>query len=274
MSDTPAAPQDGDRSFLPAMGRPALLPLYDPMTLLLGARSAHRRLLAGAGIGPGSRVLEIGCGTGNLVLAVQRAHPRASVTGLDPDPDALALARRKAVRAGLEVRLDRGFADRLPYPDGSVDRVLSAFMLHHLPTAEKLPALREVRRVLGPDGSLHLLDVAGEPAGWHRLLARLTSRSHRHGSNGQGHGQGHGHGRGLGPSAGGDTAAALAALLTEAGFADVAGAGHGRTAFGPYVVLRARRGSGGPGGAGREEPVEGGADPGRVQPVRGDVLGG
>src|SRR5215475_1104449 len=157
---TAATAQPG-RSYLPGMGRDWLLPLYDPITRALGAPSAHRLLADQADLRPGQRVLEIGCGTGNLLLMVKRRHPDATVVGLDPDPEALARARRKAARAGLSVQLDRGFADELPYPDGSVDRVLSAFMFHHLEPADRRSALREVRRVLAPGGSLHLLDFGG-----------------------------------------------------------------------------------------------------------------
>ena len=130
-----------DREYLPAMGRATLLPLYDPFTRLLGVRDAHWRLVAQAGIEPGATVLEIGCGTGNLLLLAAHAVPGATLIGLDPDPAVLSLAGRKARRAGVTLRLDRGYADRLPYPDGSVDRVLSAFMLHHLPHDQQQAAL-------------------------------------------------------------------------------------------------------------------------------------
>ena len=118
MAETP-------RTYLPAAGHDWLLPLYDPVVKLLGSESAHRQLLEQAGIRPGHRVLEIGCGTGNLALLVKRLQPGAEVVGLDPDPKALARARRKAEREVLSVQLDRRFADMLPYPDGSFERVLS-----------------------------------------------------------------------------------------------------------------------------------------------------
>ena len=154
-----------DRDFLPAMGRPGLLALYDPFTRLLGARDAHWPLVAQAGIEPGQTVLEIGTGTGSVLLLVARAAPDATVIGLDPDPEALAVAGRTLRRAGVPIRLDRGYADRLPYPDGSVDRVLSSFMLHHLQPDAQQAALREVRRVLAPGGRLHLVDFDGAPSG-------------------------------------------------------------------------------------------------------------
>jgi ubiquinone/menaquinone biosynthesis C-methylase UbiE len=169
--------------FVPAMGRDALLPLYDPFTWLLGAPAAHRRLLDEARIEPGHRVLEIGCGTGNVLLRAARTHPLATLVGLDPDPAALTRARHKATRKGLDIQLDRGFAGELPYPDGSIDRVLSAYMFHHLPAAEQARALSEVRRVLRPGGSLHLLDFGvGSEGLFHRVVRR-----HRPGSSGHVH---------------------------------------------------------------------------------------
>jgi ubiquinone/menaquinone biosynthesis C-methylase UbiE len=167
------------RTYIPAAGHDWLLPLYDPLVKLLGSESAHRQLLDQAGIRPGHRVLEIGCGTGNLAILVKRLHPRAEVVGLDPDPKALARARRKAEREALSVQLDRGFSDVLPYPDGSFDRVLSAFMFHHLELDEKTKTLLETRRVLIPGGSLHLLDFGGATARSAGFLARLLHRTER-----------------------------------------------------------------------------------------------
>jgi ubiquinone/menaquinone biosynthesis C-methylase UbiE len=104
-------------------------------------------------------VLDVGCGTGNLLRSTGKRYPDVDLVGLDPDPKALARAGRKARRAGLTVRLDRGFAQELPYPDGSFDRVFSSLMLHHLDGASKDALLAEVRRVLRPDGVLVLADA-------------------------------------------------------------------------------------------------------------------
>ena len=174
---TRTAVTGGERSFLPGMRHEWLLPLYDPLNRLLGVRQIRRRLLDQAGLQPGQRVLEIGCGTGDLLLAAKRAQPAAAVVGLDPDLAALARAHRKARRRGLAVQLDRGYADELPYADDSVDVVLSSFMLHHVPDDQRGPATREVRRVLRPGGALHLVDIGGAAApadGW------IARRAHRH----------------------------------------------------------------------------------------------
>jgi ubiquinone/menaquinone biosynthesis C-methylase UbiE len=108
---------------------------------------------------PGHHVLEVGCGTGALLMDIANGQRGAILTGIDPDPKALDLARRKATSASVSMQLDRGFSDALPYPNASFDRVFSCFMLHHLETAEeKRITLREIRRVLKPGGRLHLLD--------------------------------------------------------------------------------------------------------------------
>src|SRR5262249_1112456 len=126
----------------------------------------------------GHRVLDIGCGTGDLIVLIKRLHPDVDVVGLDPDPKALIRARRKAERTVATIQLDQGFSDGLPYPGASFDRVFSSFMLHPLQTAEKEKTLREIRRVLKPGGSLHLLDFGGSKSRQNGLLARLFHSDH------------------------------------------------------------------------------------------------
>lgn len=165
------------RRFLPGMGRDWLLPLYDPFTRVIGIESAHRKLAEQAALESAAQVLEIGCGTGNLTLLVKRMRPRLEVVGLDPDAKALARAGRKARRAGLALELHRGFADALPYPDATFDRVLSSLMFHHLEADLRVASLREALRVLRPGGSLHLMDFGGDSHHLHGL-ARLARRNH------------------------------------------------------------------------------------------------
>lgn len=164
------------RRFMPGMGRDWLLPLYDPFTRLIGIEPAHRALAEQAELESAERVLEIGCGTGNLALLVKRMRPQLEVVGLDPDPKALARAGRKARRREVALKLDRGFADELPYPDGSFDRVLSSLMFHHLEADLRTASLRQALRVLRPGGSLHLMDFGGDSHHLHGL-ARLARRS-------------------------------------------------------------------------------------------------
>lgn len=192
----------------------------------LGARDMHWQLVAQAGLEPHATVLEIGCGSGNVLMLATRVVPSATVIGIDPDPEALALARAKAAAAGVQVRLDEGSAQQLPYPDGSVDRVLSSLMLHHVPADEQLAALREARRVLAPGGRLHLLDFDHDPR-TSSPLGKLLGRLHRHGD-GHSEGQGHGHSTTPAPE-----------LLAAAGFTEILATGRGRSLLGPYTFYRA-----------------------------------
>jgi ubiquinone/menaquinone biosynthesis C-methylase UbiE len=146
--------------YLPAAGHDLLLPGYDLLTRLLGMRPVYDALVAQAELFDGAQVLEIGCGTGNLMQKVKQAHPGAVLTGMDPDPRALARAGRKFRRAA-GIRFDHGYAQELPYADGSFDRVLSSMMLHHLDDGVKAATVAEAFRVLRPGGSMHVVDVIG-----------------------------------------------------------------------------------------------------------------
>lgn len=164
--------------YVPAAGRDWLLPLYDPVSRLLGEGRDKRRLLAEAEIPAGGRVLEVGCGTGTLTVLAKQRHPDAQVVGFDPDPKALAIARRKAAHRGVDVRFEQGFSQALPFPDASFDRVLSSMMLHHLEPDVKRDTFREVRRVLRPSGRLHVLDFGPPGPGRLARLARPLMARH------------------------------------------------------------------------------------------------
>lgn len=178
-SKAPMADSTG-RSYVPAAGKHWRLPFYDLMAKLLGADAARALFVEQAACRAGDRVLEIGCGTGSLLLLVKKTQPAAEVVGLDPDPDALAIAQRKARRAGVDITLDQGFADELPYPDASFDGVLSSFMYHHLPRDVKEKTLREVRRVLKPGGRFHMVDFAPSGASGRRGFTAHLFHADRH----------------------------------------------------------------------------------------------
>ncbi len=105
---------------------------------------------------PTLRILDVGSGTGVLALGAAARWRRATVIASDAAAGMLAVARRRALQAGLDsderLSFVRGPADRLPLPDASVDLVLSSFVLQLVP--DRLAALREGFRVLRPGGRL------------------------------------------------------------------------------------------------------------------------
>jgi ubiquinone/menaquinone biosynthesis C-methylase UbiE len=152
--------------YRPALGKCSHLELYDPLLrVTVRERRFKRRLLTEAALRPGFRVLDLGCGTGTLTVMAKRTQPAAVVFGVDGDPAAIDLARRKIIREHVDVQLHLALAQQIPYPDACFDRVLSTLVLHHLSHEGKVAALREVARILVPAGELHLADF-GRPANW------------------------------------------------------------------------------------------------------------
>lgn len=108
-------------------------------------------------VGARGRTLDLGCGTGRN-LPLYPATVRA--IGLDPAADALRRARRRAPRTPLV----RASADALPFRDGAFDTVVSGLVLCSV--ADPPRALAEVRRVLGPGGTLRALEHVRSTRPW------------------------------------------------------------------------------------------------------------
>jgi SAM-dependent methyltransferase len=95
----------------------------------------HDRVVAALAIEPGTRVLDVACGTGGVALRAARAG--ADVVGIDISPDQLAKARQAAADEGLEIRFDEGDCQELPYADAEFDAVASVFGAIFAPDHER-----------------------------------------------------------------------------------------------------------------------------------------
>ena len=132
---------------------------YDLMNTLMtaGRHQAWRRIAARALVRPGDRVVDAGCGTGDLTFACLEAGAR-EVLGLDFARPMLARAREKARDGGASgAAFALADATRLPVADGSVDGWCSAFVVRNIPDLDA--ALAEAWRVLRPGGRLAVLEI-------------------------------------------------------------------------------------------------------------------
>jgi SAM-dependent methyltransferase len=122
----------------------------------------HTDVIAGLVNIEGCSVLEVGCGTGQLLRWLQRKA--AVAIGVDPDPLQLDRARQESTPC-----LVRSAGELLPFADGSFDVALWFNSLHHVPVPSQRQAIAESARVLRPGGSL--LVIEPKAAGpWFELL--------------------------------------------------------------------------------------------------------
>lgn len=136
---------------------------YDVMAGIMTLGRVHRlRTLTveQARLKPGESVLDVGCGTGGVTIPAKlQVGKNGSAAGIDPAPEMIAIARRKASRAGLEIDFRVGVIESLPFPDGTFDAVTSSLMMHHLPAHVQVRGLAEIKRVLKPGGRLLIADM-------------------------------------------------------------------------------------------------------------------
>jgi ubiquinone/menaquinone biosynthesis C-methylase UbiE len=149
---------------------------YDPIVWLLSlgkARAFRKAMIERAQIKPGDRVLDVGCGTGDLAMAAKAlAGPAGEVHGIDASPKMIAVARGKAAKAGTGVAFQVGLIEDISFPDDHFDVVLNTLMMHHLPDDLKRTGLAEISRVTKPGGRILIVDMESTSSG--SLSQRLS----------------------------------------------------------------------------------------------------
>lgn len=163
----------------------AVAPRYDRMNRILSVgldQGWRRAALRELDCGPGSRILDLCCGTGDLALLLPRDQ---RPVGCDLTPAMLEIAGAKATRRRVAFPGVAGDAMRLPFASGVFDAAVVGFGIRNLPNLEQ--GLTEIQRVLAPGAKLVILEFSRpeNPAvrlghgAWLRLavpgLARLAA---------------------------------------------------------------------------------------------------
>lgn len=169
--------KEENNSYIPPMHLNFLTPIYDIGCSLMGFGKRFRSaIVKSLGIAGKEKVLDAGCGTGALLMALKGRYPDVVAEGLDPDEKALEIAKRKSGRKGLDIKWHLGFMEKMPFEDGYFDVVVSTLALHHVNPEKKLQALMECRRVLRPSGRMVLVDVSPDDTGlFSRVIYKVLS---------------------------------------------------------------------------------------------------
>ena len=122
---------------------------------------------------PDARVLDLATGTADLAILTARTHRDATLVGLDPSRNMLAVGREKLAAKGLDgrVTLQEGEAERLPFEDKSFDGITMAFGIRNV--VDRPAALREMARVTRPGGRVAILELADPKGGLLSTFARF-----------------------------------------------------------------------------------------------------
>lgn len=147
------------------------------------AREREADLWELAGLVPGARVVDVGCGPGAMLpVLAECVGPRGAVAGVDADPEAVATARSVLAGAGVHrAGVLRGRADATGLPAGGYDVAMTRHVLAHNGGAEQR-IVEHLASLVRPGGHVYLLDVDAAAAGVvpsHPDLDDMTARYDR-----------------------------------------------------------------------------------------------
>lgn len=156
-----------------------MTPLYDVVIRYLTREKAGRSALATQiNLKSEDCLLDVGCGTGSLLINLAKACPDAELVGIDPDEQALAGVRAKSREGGVSIQFIPGFLEDAELPrDWRPSKITSSLMFHQVPYAEKSKIVDQMRWLLTPGGELHVADYALQKTKVMRTAFRMTVQS-------------------------------------------------------------------------------------------------
>ena len=147
-----------------------LTPFYDSIIKIFAFEKFYQKIASQIPQDKTVQILDVGCGTANLAIAIKKRSPNAEILGIDPDEKILKIAKEKLKKEKLDIKLVKAFAQKLPLKSKSFDYLVSSFAIHHIPSDLKSQAFYEMYRVLRSGGTILIIDI-GVPK---NLLAKIA----------------------------------------------------------------------------------------------------
>lgn len=149
---------------------------FQKMTSFFFFRRLHNKVVKQLKkMDPSGKLVDIGCGAGNVLVKIAKAMPDLDLYGVDMSIEILELARNKAKKEGVKNKIEfkPGSGENLPFEDNSIDYVVSTLSLHHWLNPDQV--FKQVERVLKPDGVFLIFDFRRDARKfWHAFFKFVT----------------------------------------------------------------------------------------------------
>ena len=147
------------KEFIPALGYDWLTGFYDlTIKLTMPEKKFRSKLIDELDPKDNEIILEFGFGTGQNIILAHERNEKSKLIGVDIDPKVRKIAEYKIKKLGIDITLDLYDGKTFQYADNSFDKVFSSLVFHQLDKETKLSCLKEIHRVLKPNGQLTIGD--------------------------------------------------------------------------------------------------------------------
>jgi len=163
------------KKFIPAMTYEFLTPYYDSILNIIGFGHKQReKIVRLLGLKNRDKLLDVGCGTGSLLIVAKKLYPEITAVGVDIDEKILKIAKNKTQKENLKIEFIKTSADKLLFDDSSFDVVISSLVFHHLPLDVKKKTIGEIKRILKKDGQFLLVDFGKTDNPWINIFYQIV----------------------------------------------------------------------------------------------------
>lgn len=208
-------------SYIPALRYNWLTKFYDFfLGITFPEKKIKQALIEQCSFTSNEGVLDFGVGTATLSLMIKQQFPSIKITGIDVDSKILEIAKNKVNDKIALIQYD---GSHIPFPDESIDKIVSSLVFHHIPTANKKIILKELYRVLKPGAELHSADFGKANTLYTKIAFAIFRRM-------DGEENTRVNAKGLLPQ-----------FIAEAGFSNVYESSIFNTAFGTIVLIKSKK---------------------------------